>query len=181
MRNRYAKAIDRQSAQVLRDLEQLSVPVDVEAVAHKLGAQVVYGDLEDDMSGFLLREKGVVTIAVNKLHHSNRQRFTIAHECGHLHLHGDQGDRLWVDKAYSTIFYRDATSSSGDKLAEIQANQFAAGLLMPEVLLREQLTSELSDVDIFRLALRFQVSEQAMTLRLVSLGVGDRRVASIDT
>src|SRR5258706_1475775 len=123
------------------------------------------------MSGFLLREKKVITIAVNKLHHPNRQRFTIAHECGHLHLHADQGDRLWVDKAYTTVFFRDATSSTGDKLAEIQANQFAAGLLMPEVLLEEHLTQELSDIDIFRLALRFQVSEQAMTLRLVSLGL----------
>lgn len=171
MRNRYAKAIDQKTTDLLRDLDLLTVPINVEEVAQKLGAEVVYGDLEDDISGFLLREKGVMTIAVNKLHHPNRQRFTIAHECGHLHLHGEQGDRLWVDKAYSTIFYRDASSSSGDKLAEIQANQFAAGLLMPEVLLTEQLPLELSDVDIFRLALRFQVSEQAMTLRLVSLGV----------
>ena len=171
MRNRYAKAIDQKATELLRELDLLTVPVNVEEVAQKLGAELVYGDLEDDMSGFLLREKGVVTIAVNKLHHPNRQRFTIAHECGHLHLHGEQGDRLWVDKAYSTIFYRDASSSSGDKLAEIQANQFAAGLLMPEVLVTEQLPPELSDVDIFRLALRFQVSEQAMTLRLVSLGV----------
>jgi Zn-dependent peptidase ImmA (M78 family) len=171
MRNRYAKAIDHQTTELLRKLDSLSAPVDVEAVAHKLGAEVVYGDLEDDMSGFLLREKKVITIAVNKLHHPNRQRFTIAHECGHLHLHADQGDRLWVDKAYTTVFFRDATSSTGDKLAEIQANQFAAGLLMPEVLLEEHLTQELSDIDIFRLALRFQVSEQAMTLRLVSLGL----------
>jgi Zn-dependent peptidase ImmA (M78 family) len=171
MRNRYAKAIDHQTTELLRKLDLLSTPVDVEAVAQKLGAQVVYGDLEDDMSGFLLREKKVVTIAVNKSHHPNRQRFTIAHECGHLHLHADQGDRLWVDKAYTTVFYRDATSSTGDKLAEIQANQFAAGLLMPEDLLEEHLTQEMSDIDIFRLALRFQVSEQAMTLRLVSLGL----------
>jgi len=171
MRNRYAKAIDLKTTKLLRELNLLSTPVEVEKVAHKLGAEIVFGDLEDDMSGFLLREKNVVTIAVNKFHHPNRQRFTIAHECGHLHLHADQGDRLWVDKAYSTIFYRDSNSSSGDQLAEIQANQFAAGLLMPEVLVREHLTEEISDVDIFRLALRFQVSEQAMTLRLIGLGM----------
>jgi Zn-dependent peptidase ImmA (M78 family) len=171
MRNRYAKAIDQKTTELLRNLNLLSIPVDVEAVARRLGAEVVYGDLEDDMSGFLLRERDVVTIAVNRLHHPNRQRFTIAHECGHLHLHGDQGDRLWVDKAYSTIFYRNSSSGTGDKLAEIQANQFAAGLLMPEALLTEYVTQDLSDVDIFGLAVRFQVSEQAMTLRLVSLGV----------
>jgi Zn-dependent peptidase ImmA (M78 family) len=171
MRNRNAKAIDQETTGLLRKLSLLSVPIDVERVAQKLGAEVVYGDLEVDMSGFLLREKEIVKIAVNKLHHPNRQRFTIAHECGHLYLHADQGDRLWVDKAYSTIFYRDSNSRSGDKLAETQANQFAAGLLMPEVLLKDHLTEELSDVDVFRLALRFQVSEQAMTLRLVSIGM----------
>jgi len=171
MRSRYTKAIDQKTTDLLRELKLLSVPVDVEAVARKLGAEVVYGDLEDDMSGFLLREKKIIKIAVNKLHHPNRQRFTIAHECGHLYLHSDQGDRLWVDKAYSTIFYRDSSSSSGDKLAEIQANQFAAGLLMPEVLLKDCLGKELSDVDISRLALRFRVSEQAMTLRLLSMGM----------
>jgi Zn-dependent peptidase ImmA (M78 family) len=163
--------MDRQTTDLLRKLNLLNAPVDVESVAKKLGATIVFGELEDDMSGFLLREKGVVTIAVNKSHHPNRRRFTIAHECGHLHLHGEQGDRLWVDKAYSTILYRNASSSSGDKLAEIQANQFAAGLLMPEELLNEYLTQEMSDIDIFRLALRFQVSEQAMTLRLVALGM----------
>jgi Zn-dependent peptidase ImmA (M78 family) len=171
MRKRYAAAIDSRATELLVKFDLFSEPVDVEMVAKKLGATIVFDNLDDDMSGFLLREKSVVTIAVNKLHHPNRQRFTIAHECGHLYLHADQGDRLWVDKAYTSVFFRDASSSTGDKLAEIQANQFAAGLLMPEELLHAHLTDELSDVDIFRLALRFQVSEQAMTLRLVSLGV----------
>ena len=171
MRKRYAETIDSRATELLRKLDLFSIPVDVEQVAQKLGATIVYDALEEDMSGFLLREKHVITIAVNKLHHPNRQRFTIAHECGHLHLHADQGDRLWVDKAYTSVFYRDASSSTGDKLSEIQANQFAAGLLMPEELMREHLTEELSDVDIFRLAHRFHVSEHAMTLRLVSLGV----------
>lgn len=74
-----------------------------------------------------------------------------------------------MDKAYAPIFFRGASSSSGDHLAEIQANQFAAGLLMPEELLRAHVAERLNDLDISRLALHFQVSEQAMTLRLVSL------------
>lgn len=170
MRKPYAKAIDKRATDLLRKFDLFKIPIDVETVAKRLGAKVVFDDMEDDVSGFLLREKSVATIAVNKLHHPNRQRFTIAHECGHLFLHADQGDRLWLDKAY---FFRDGSSSSGDRLAEIQANQFAGGLLMPEELLRASLEDEskVSDVDIFRLALRFRVSEQAMTLRLVSLGL----------
>lgn len=165
----YARKIDGQAAKLLREFELLSVPVDVEAVAVRLGARVVFDDLEDDVSGFLLREKGVSTIAINKQHHPNRQRFTLAHECGHLFLHAHEGDRLWLDK---TLFFRDG-SNSGDQFAEIQANQFAAGLLMPKELLREHLGEEgpVNDFDVVRLALRFQVSERAMTVRLISLGL----------
>jgi Zn-dependent peptidase ImmA (M78 family) len=170
MRKPYAKKIDARALNVLRQFDLLRIPVDVEAVAGRLGANVVYEDLEDDVSGFLLREKGVVTIAINKQHHPNRQRFTLAHECGHLYLHADKGDRLWLDKTY---FFRDASSSTGDQLAEIEANQFAAGLLMPEELIRADLSDvvPISDADVVRLAMRFQVSERAMTFRFISLGL----------
>lgn len=170
MRKPYAKVIDKRAAELLRQFNLFRAPIHVESVATRLGAELVFEEMDTDVSGLLLRERNVATIAVNKLHHPNRQRFTIAHECGHLFLHADQGDRLWLDKAY---FFRDANSSGGDRLAEIQANQFAAGLLMPEELVRGSLEDEskVSDVDIFRLAVRFGVSEQAMTLRLVSLGI----------
>lgn len=168
--------IERSASELLRKLDLFEVPVNVEKVAEKLNATVLYDDLEDEVSGFLLKEKGVATIAVNQHHYTNRQRFTLAHECGHLVLHADQGDRLWVDKAY---FFRDANSSTGDQLAEIQANRFAAALLMPEELIRSALEDAaiISDIDIFRLAVRFEVSEQAMTLRLISLGLIESPVA----
>lgn len=170
MRKPYAKKIDARALRLLREFDLLRVPVDVGAVAERLGANVVFDDLEDDVSGFLLREKGVVTIAINKQHHPNRQRFTLAHECGHLYLHADKGDRLWLDKTY---FFRDGSSSHGDQLAEIEANQFAAGLLMPEELIRANLTDAgpIGDGDLVRLAMRFQVSERAMTFRLISLSL----------
>jgi Zn-dependent peptidase ImmA (M78 family) len=168
MRKPYAKKIDNRATQLLRELNLFNAPVDVQAVAERLDANVIFDDLEDDVSGFLLREKGVSTIAVNRKHHPNRQRFTLAHECGHLFLHASKGDRLWLDK---TLFFRDGSSSTGDQLAEIEANQFAAGLLMPEALISEGLGGHrlITDGDIVRLALRFEVSERAMTVRLISL------------
>jgi len=169
MRKHFAKSIDSRASELLRKHKLFTVPIDVEAFAEKLGARVVFDDLDDDVSGFLLRENNVSTIAVNQSHHSNRQRFTIAHECGHLVLHAGKEDQLWVDRAYSPVFFRNLHSGSGEKLHEVQANQFAAGVLMPEELLREQVKGDVSDLDILRLALRFKVSEQAMTLRLVAL------------
>lgn len=170
MRKRYARGIDCRAAELLRKHGLFAVPVDVTAVAERIGASVVFEDLDDDVSGFLLREKGVSTIAVNKQHHPNRQRFTLAHECGHLFLHADKGDRLWLDK---TLFFRDGSSSTGDQFAEIEANQFAAGLLMPEELIVGMLGKErlISEIDVVRLAMRFEVSERAMTVRLISLGL----------
>lgn len=169
-RRPHFSAPDLRAAQLLRKLGLYRVPVDVHSVAEHLGARVVYEDLDDDVSGLLLCENGVSTIAINRQQHSNRQRFTLAHECGHLHLHADRGDRLWVDK---TLFFRDASSSTGDHRAEIEANQFAAGLLMPgEVVLSAlELDHEITDADLVRLALRFEVSERAMTVRLISLGL----------
>lgn len=169
MRKQFARSIDLQSSTLLRQHALFTAPIDIEGLAKRLGARVVFDDLDDDVSGFLLREKNVSTIAVNQSQHPNRQRFTIAHECGHLVLHANKGDQLWVDKTFSPVFYRNTDSSSGEKFHEIQANQFAAGVLMPEELLREQLKGEVTDMDILRLALKFKVSEQAMTLRLVAL------------
>lgn len=176
MRKRYAKEIDARATEMLQKFNLYNIPVDVVAVAEALGASVVADDLDDDVSGFLLREKGVSTIAVNKQHHPNRQRFTLAHECGHLYLHADKGDRLWLDKA---LFFRDGSSSKGEQFAEVEANQFAAGLLMPEGLIRSSLNQgqPISEVDVVRLAMRFEVSERAMTVRLISLGLVESVVA----
>ena len=56
---------------------------------------------------------------------------------------------------------------------EIEANQFAACLLMPSRLVRERVkalnTEQLYDSHVTALAKEFQVSEQAMTIRLTSL------------
>lgn len=145
-----------------------SAPVDVDALARKLGADVVYGELEGNVSGFLIKDKGRFTIAVNSEHHPNRRRFTLAHECAHLVLHATGGDRIWVDKP---AYFRDDRSGSGVYREEIQANQFAAALLMPKSLVLAALSDdhEISDLDILELANRFEVSEAAMRHRLVNL------------
>ncbi len=172
MRNRNrARKIDENAERILRNCGQFKAPVDVSAVAAACNARVVYEELDDDVSGFLLRDKGSISIAINKQHPANRQRFTLAHEIGHLVLHADQGDRLWLDKAY---YFRDGSSSKGDQAAEVQANQFAAGLLMPEELVRAEVAQsshDIGEVNVMKLAMKFEVSERAMTFRLISLGL----------
>ena len=148
-----------------------SPPVPVEEIARLLGAHVTYAPFEGDLSGMVYREKSRVVIGVNSLHHSNRQRFTIAHEIGHMLLH--PGKEIHIDRTFY-VNLRDDLSTKAVDPQEIQANQFAAELLMPENLLLADLAGRVidfeSDESLRKLALRYRVSPQALTLRLTNLG-----------
>lgn len=158
-------------AEILAEWMQLKPPVDVAFLAEKAGVNLVYDELDDDVSGFLVKKKGKVFLAVNSNHHPNRQRFSIAHELGHYYLHLNSSSTVFIDK---TVYYRNVDSSSGKYQQEIEANAFAADLLMPRDMLEKELEKfgeELTDMDIYRLANRFGVSQQAMELRLQNLGL----------
>jgi Zn-dependent peptidase ImmA (M78 family) len=150
--------------------EQL--PVDVYVIARACGVDVRQLPMEDSVSGVLVLKDGQAAIGVNEAHHPNRQRFSIAHELGHYLLHRNSSD-LFVDAA--PIFFRDDRSSDGTERQEIQANAFAAELLMPEDMLRAQLTNRpldvFDDIAMRQLAVRFGVSVQALSIRLTRLGL----------
>lgn len=151
-------------------------PVDVMKIARGLGARVGRAPAGDpDLSGFLLRqpEPGGVIIGVNGSHPAVRQRFTIAHEIGHLLLH--RGEGFHVDRGAFRVFKRDSDSATGTNPAEIEANVFAAELLMPAKFLiadvRKRTSIDLADDTSLRdLAARYKVSPQAMAFRLANLG-----------
>lgn len=165
---RSINAINTRIRQLLAKHSANNAPVDVYRIIKDEGISLAFEEMEDDHSGVLLVENGVAAIAVNSTHHPHRQRFSAAHELGHYILHSRGRDRLFVDKAYR----RSLVSSSGTDTDEIEANRFAAALLMPDNLIRQSAGSNpITDLDISKLALKFQVSEQAMTLRLVNLGL----------
>ena len=162
--------------EALRILEECGIkepPVDVTTVARHLGATVSYEVFKEDLSGVLVKKPGHVVIGVNSFHANTRQRFTIAHECGHLVLK-HKGD-VFVDQ---TVMRRDARSSLAADPQEIAANQFAAELLMPAdfvlaaVQRYQARRPELSPgLLVDELADEFQVSAQAMEYRLTNLGM----------
>lgn len=149
---------------------------DIDKLASDLGAQVVYKDLEDSVSGFLFIKGTRKIIVVNKNHPENRKRFTLAHELGHLCLHAEGStEDLFMDK--KQVYNRNIASGSGMNPQEIEANRFAAALLMPKHLILTALEEErhfLEDCggendSLGTLARKFQVSEQALSNRLSSL------------
>lgn len=166
----------RQQAEALAEaLNFKKAPVDVEAVAERLRLKLVYMDLGDDVSGLLISKGDSTVIAVQESDHPNRRRFTIAHELGHYCLKHqfEQGEHVHVDRGH-LITPRNSRSSTGVDPKEIEANQFAACLLMPTKLLSRSIeklkTESLRDDHVENLAKEFGVSEQAMTIRLSTLG-----------
>ncbi len=173
MSAQYARA---QAEQLLARLGAVTLPVDVRAVTRGLGLRLAEQQL-GDVSGLLMTGNGHALVAVNSAHHEHRKRFSIAHEIGHFYL-GHQfeaGAHVHVDKG-NFISARGARAAAGIDPKEIEANQFAAALLMPSALLRAEVQKRTGGAPLFDslvpdLAHAFEVSEQAMTIRLSTLGL----------
>ena len=149
-------------------------PVDVKKIAESLGLRVILEDLGTDVSGLLVSKRNAAYVCVHKADAPHRRRFTIAHEVGHFVL-GHQlesGEHVHVDKGHF-ISHRGPRASKGIDPKEIEANQFAASLLMPASLLRKSVarlgTQPVLDQHVAQLAKKFGVSEQAMTIRLTAM------------
>ncbi len=168
----------KEAQKVLKKYGSVVAPVDVEALAKKMGAQVIFQDSDEDHSGMIYIGANGVVIGVNNSHPSNRKRFTIAHEIGHLALHAHVLEgQAHIDKKFGVQLNRDKRSSLGNDYLEIQANQFAAELLMPSDLLKKEIKGEYFDLDdderIKELAKKYQVSEQAMSIKLFQTFASD--------
>ncbi|MGH2973614.1 MAG: ImmA/IrrE family metallo-endopeptidase [Solirubrobacterales bacterium] len=167
-----AKA-ERDAARLLRQCQVEAPPVLVEDLAEALEVAVERRPGSPDISGLLYRDDGRVVIGVNADDSPVRQRFTIAHELGHLRLH--KGESLHVDRELRVNLRAPSIQGRGGE--EREANWFAAALLMPERMVRSVAkaradTARLSEEGLVRaLAEDFEVSRQAMGYRLVNLGL----------
>lgn len=164
----------QEAAKLISDMEITAPAVPVERIARRLKATVRYSPFEDEISGLIHIRENVPIIGVNSLHHPNRQRFTIAHEIGHLILDKDLiSHEVHVDKG-PLLFRRSGKSESTNEIDIIErdANRFAAELTMPKSFLDAALHHH-KDVDdsglVKILAQQFKVSEDAMKIRMNNL------------
>jgi Zn-dependent peptidase ImmA (M78 family) len=185
MRQQRIKQIREKARQLFQECGITKAPVDVEKIAALKGIEIKRTQQRDDISGFLLRQREDVSgffpnqsattvIGVNTWHHPNRQRFTIGHELGHFVLH--KHNELHVDRF--AVKLRSDASSTGEDTEEVEANRFAAELLMPFDFLSADLNElapngELTERVMQQLAKRYKVSVSAMQNRLRSLGLID--------
>jgi Zn-dependent peptidase ImmA (M78 family) len=148
--------------------EAEGLPIDPVAVAKRAyNAQVVIVSLPDEVSAMLLGTSSAPIIAVSDIDPVNRQRFSIAHEIGHIVHQALQHQGDGGDISYELVEFRNPKSSEGEDPAEIFANQFAAALLMPSELVRAFAASDALEA----LAVRFGVSTLAMQNRLLNLHI----------
>lgn len=166
-------AAAERAREILVECAVKSAPIPVERIAKTLGASVRYAPLDDALSGMAYVKDGVPIIGVNSLHHPNRQRFTIAHEIGHLVLHRDYiTAAVHVDTTFA--LNRDERAATGTDALEIDANAFAAELLMPTDLLRQVVDMEADledDAAVAAIARKFKVSTAALQNRLLNIAM----------
>jgi Zn-dependent peptidase ImmA (M78 family) len=170
IRKRAAELIAHQAAQ-----QRDHAPIDLIAIADTLRAEVREMDLADDISGVLYRDGERRIIVVNRAHSDVRKRFTIAHELGHLALH--RGDKVHVDHDFR-INLRDPSSATAENVEEIEANAFAANLLMPAQWIWSALDEAPIDLaddgQMAEVATRFGVSQHALLIRIAALNPFER-------
>jgi Zn-dependent peptidase ImmA (M78 family) len=126
-------------------------------IAEEVGIEVLYRPAES-YDGALLRirdaQRGYIVIN-SRIREESRKRFTLAHEIGHFVLPGKQ-QRI---ENWDADLYR----------PELEANRFAAEILMPRRLMAEFVESEPSLESIRSIAQLCGTSLTASAVRLITL------------
>ena len=136
----------------------ISVPIgNIDEIVEKLGGTIQKEAFFSD--GAVEKEGNGFKIIVSPFQDEKRERFTIAHELGHLFLHMGYrtNNELW-EKQENNIYHR-----IGNSEKEYQANEFAAAFLMPatEYLAVLNKVAEGNMVDTSKIAEYFNVSIEA--------------------
>lgn len=136
--------------------------IDVEAIAHYCRATVVY-EVLGGCAARIVGHGDRAIITVNSVDPLPRRRFSAAHELGHW-----MRDRHQIAFACDELIF--ATEWQGNN-PERRANRFAADLLLPETLFREDARGRTIAFDTVRdLSSDYYTSLTATAIRLVELG-----------
>jgi Zn-dependent peptidase ImmA (M78 family) len=161
--------VEKKAEEVLEKHKIFSAPVDPLVITYELGIDVNNAEFYDPNVAGLIKKKGLddVQIFIKYDDHPNRKKFTIAHELGHYFLHLKDINGEFVDND-ANFFRRPDNISTVDQNREVEANQFAAALLMPQRLVYKE-WEDCYSVNL--MAEKFGVSRAAMGNRLTNLGL----------
>lgn len=162
-----------QLAETIRESMKLNSPVNLEVLVSNLGGKLLFeNEVKDNMEALIQKKNGSFEIIIDRDKPFARQRFSIAHEIGHLFLH--MGYLINPDKWNQTNDYVDSVYYRfGYSAEENEANEFAAALLMPSEEFKRVANQSLSDGIFFiePIAKHFDVSREAIINRGKWLGL----------
>ena len=141
----------------------LTIPVDLSYLLKKLNIDIERCPLSKHIDGMALPVKkwhvnGLIIINSNMI--KTRERFTIAHEIGHILKHPLELGNYYL--------YEPQNGFNNLSVYEREANIFATELLMPKTAVANAFYQQhIQNVE--ELAFLFMVSKQAMSIRLEEL------------
>lgn len=126
----------------------LTLPIPIEEIAEsKLGliiTQEMNLKKDFDVDGFLTSDLTIIFIDFDLyLKHENRTRLIIAHEVGHLILHGDLFRELNINSTEDLNKLIEKVTDEDYRWLEYQAYSFAGQVLVPQQLLVKELKNRL--------------------------------------
>lgn len=155
--------IKKKAQQLAKDTKQKIPPIALSHIVslvqdqEKIKVHFKFLDMSLKFSGQYVKVNDTVGIICNKKHSRNRQRFTVAHEIGHLVL----------DHQFSIRDHKEIINFKTKSPIEKEANIFAAELLMPRKVLLDYLKTNVVP-NVKAVAKVFQVSEEALWYKITS-------------
>lgn len=159
--------------EIVRQNPTMQFPVPLEELSHLAGIESIKELDSDGFAGMLVTnaEKSRGAIFVKTGTNPRRRRFTVGHELGHFLLPWHKQERFECKPADVGVSSSSATSTERMPTIEVEANAFAAELLMPRRHFK-QILDTLGEPElehIVELSSKFDVSVEATIWRYKAL------------
>ena len=157
----------------LTDEQQLKIKKDSDFFSHlrdllfEIGIYVFKDSFNDEeVSGFCIYDDQFPVIMINNNNTFTRQVFTLFHELHHL-LKGISGIDFLNDERLNY------TTNKSNYEEEVLSNKFAAEVLMPKSKVNELFNhqEDINEFDISRVASKFKISREVLTIQLYTLNL----------
>lgn len=144
--------------------------IPMEIIVNGLGAMLIEEPIRN-ADGIIHFGNPLSLIKVNsEIKYEARKRFTIAHEIGHLLMHKDIEPHF--ENTNTLNWFSDNEKQLKKGIQELEANEFAAELLMPDKVFHSEAVKQSFSPDLLRhLADRFQTSITSTAFRYLDLSI----------
>ncbi|MCB2313252.1 XRE family transcriptional regulator [Clostridium tagluense] len=122
---------------VLKDLDMNKLPIDVYEIAKSLNIIIYKEDIQNEFEGLLINGKEKIIIINEKITNEQRKKFTIATLIGHAII-------PWHTKSQYSIRKSGSSTLHTEDVHEIEAQNFAASLIVPKFHLENSIKNEVS-------------------------------------